>query len=171
MRHILGTLLAITAMLLTAGCGADSPDTAIDQPTDTQSSKPTDKPTDQPTTKPTDKPTQRPDVVAILSSSAAGGATSKAAVDVGTSAGIRRLVASLRGNALANQVRAKVAATDIPDGRRLMGAVVNVGCDIPTGVSVTGGIAGPHFQPIFTGERLPECLVAVTSIALVLVEA
>ena len=109
--------------------------------------------------------------MAILSSSAAGGATSKAAVDVGTSAGIRRLVASLRGNALANQVRAKVAATDIPDGQRLMGAVVNVGCDIPTGVSVTGGPAGPHLQPIFTGERLPECLVAVTSIALVLVEA
>jgi len=167
MRHILGTLLAVTALLLTAGCGADSPDTATDQPTDTQTSQPPDQPTDQPTT----KPTQRPDVVAILSSSAAGGATSKAAVDVGTSAGIRRLVASLRGNALANQVRAKVAATDIPDGRRLMGAVVNVGCDIPTGVSVTGGIAGPHFQPIFTGERLPECLVAVTSIALVLLEA
>ena len=109
--------------------------------------------------------------MAILSSSAAGGVTSKAAVDVGTSAGIHRLVASLRGNALANKVRAKVAATDIPDGKRLMGAVVNVGCDIPTGVSVTGGAGGLHLQPIFTGERLPECLVAVTSIALVLVEA
>ena len=80
--------------------------------------------------------------MAILSSSAAGGATSKAAFDVGTSAGIRRLVASLRGNALANKVRAKVAATDIPDGKRLIGAVVNVGCDVPTGVSVTGEPVG-----------------------------
>ena len=167
MRHALGILVAATAVLLTAGCGADSPDSATDQPTDTQSNQPT----DQPTGEPTGKPSQSFDVVAILSSSAAGGSTSKAAVDVGISAGVNRLVASLRGNALANQVRAKVAATEIPAGKRLMGAVVSVGCDVPTGVSVTGGPGGAHLQPIFTGERLPECLVAVTSIALVLVEA
>ena len=64
-----------------------------------------------------------------------------------------------------------MAATDVPEGKRLVGAVVNIGCDIPTGVSVTGGVGGANLQPIFTGERLPECLVAVTSIALVLVEA
>ena len=166
MRHTLGILVATTALLLTAGCGEDGPDTASDQPTETQSSQPTDQPT---ASRP--KPTQSSDVVAILSSSAAGGITSKAAFDVGTSAGTHRLVASLRGNALANKVRAKVAATDIPEGKRLMGAVVSIGCDIPTGVSVTGGAGGAHLEPIFTGERLPECLVAVTSIALVLVEA
>ena len=163
MRHALGILVAATAVLLTAGCGADSPDSATDRPTDAQSNQPTDEPTG--------KPSQSFDVVAILSSSAAGGTTSKAAVDVGTAAGVNRLVASLRGNALANQVRAKVAATEIPAGKRLIGAVVSVGCDVPTGVSVTGGPGGAHLQPIFTGERLPECLVAVTSIALVLVEA
>ena len=109
--------------------------------------------------------------MAILSSSAAGGFVSKVAVDVGTAAGIDRLVASLRGNALAKQVRAKVAATDIPDDKRLMGAVVNVGCDIPTGVSVTGGPGRVRLQPIFTGARLPECFVEVTAIALVLLGA
>jgi hypothetical protein len=163
MRHTLGILVATTALLLTAACGDDGPDTASDQPTEPEKS--------QPTQTPTQKPTQSSEVVAILSSSAAGGHASKAAVDVGTSAGIDRLVANLRGNALANQVRAKVAATDIPAGQRLMGAVVSVGCDVPTGVSVTGGAGGVHLQPMFTGERLPECLVPVTSIALVLVEA
>ena len=162
MRNTLG-ILAATALLLTAGCGEDGPDTATDQPTETQSNQPTDNPTD--------KPTDKSDVVAILSSSAAGGVTSKAAIDVGTSAGIQRLVGSLRGNALAHQVRAKVAATDIPAGQRLMGAVVNIGCDVPTGVSVTGGPGKPRLQPIFTGKRLPECLVAVTTIALVFVDA
>ena len=87
------------------GCGEDGPDTASDQPTETESSEPTQKPTQ----KPTEKPTESADVVAILSSSAAGGVTSKAAVDVGNSAGLRRLVGSLRGNALAHKVRAKVA--------------------------------------------------------------
>ena len=79
MRHTLGILVATTALLLTAGCGEDGPDTASDQPTETESS--------QPTQKPTQKPTHSSDVVAILSSSAAGGTTSKAAIDVGTSAG------------------------------------------------------------------------------------
>jgi hypothetical protein len=161
MRHTLGILVATTTLLLAAGCGSNdgNAESASDQTAPT------------PTATSSGKPPSTAEVVAILSGTGAGGDMSKAAVDVGSPAGLDLLVSELRSTGFGDQVRAKVAATDVPDGRTLMGAIVNVGCDVPTGVVVTGGAGGAHLPPTFTGKPLQECLVAVTSVALVLVEA
>jgi hypothetical protein len=148
MRHILGILVATTTLLLAAGCG-HTRETATDQPADTSADE----------------------VVAILSGTAAAGTTSGEVVDLDTTTGIEQLVGELRRGRLANQVRARVAATDVPDGQRLVGAIVNIGCDTPVDVKVVGAANGVRLEPVFQGKPMPECLAAVTTIALVLVQA
>jgi hypothetical protein len=138
----------MTTLLLAAGCG-DTKDTGTDPPAHKSADE----------------------LVAILSGTAAGGQTSEAVVDLGTSAGIDQLVAHLRRGALADQVRARVADTDVADGQRLVGAIVSVGCDTPVDVKVVGAANDVRLEPVFKGKPTQECLAAVTTIALVLVEA
>jgi hypothetical protein len=147
MRHVLGILVATTTLLFAAGCGADPADTGGT----------------------TNQPTPQPQVVAILSATAIGGQISKVAVDLGAPSGIDQLVGGLNRDSLENQVRAKVAATQVPEGRRLVGAIVSVGCDRPVDVKVVDAGGAVRLEPIFAGKSTMECFAAVTSIALVLV--
>ncbi len=171
MRQILGILVATTVLPFAAGCGSGSG--TAGEPESTVSATPSSSPSSSPgsSASASDLPLVEPEVVAILSRSAAGGHTSDTAVDVGTPAGMRRLVGGLRLSALADEVRSTADQTAVPDGRRLMGQVVSVGCDVPSDVTVTDDEHGVHLAPVFTGKTLQECLVAVTSIALVLVDA
>ena len=158
MRHTLGILAATTSLLLVAGCGADRGGTVVD-------------PAGSATPSMSSPTAAESSVVDILSQTAAGGEVTATAIDLGTPRGVAELVDPVRRGGLDQQVRDLVAATDVPDGQRLMGAVVNVGCDVPSDVLITVDGSEVLLEPVFSGDRLPECLAAVTSIAVVLVPA
>ncbi|CUR58972.1 exported hypothetical protein [metagenome] len=161
MRHTLGILVATAGLLLAAACGADRASDVGEDPGTPASSTSAD---------PSDQPAPGSSLVDIVSQTAAGGDVDRTAIDLGTPQGVADLVDPVSGG-LDQQVRDLVAATDVPEGQRLMGAVVNVGCDVPSDVVIRVDGSQVLLEPVFTGERLPECLAAVTSIAVVLVAA
>ena len=58
----------------------------------------------------------------------------------------------------------------MPAGQTLMGAVVSVGCDEPTGIELTQTFEGYEVTAQVPKSEV-QCLVAVTSVALFLVES
>ena len=72
---------------------------------------------------------------------------------------------------MVQQIQHAVANTDVPDGQALYAAVVSIGCDSPTDVSVTDSGAGL----VITAGKVPspqlECFAPMTTVALVLAPA
>lgn len=115
-----------------------------------------------------------PETVAILSGTATGGSADQDAFPLapGSRREVARLVRDLTRPELAREVRRVVRETEVPDGRVLVGAVVAVGCDVPSDIEVSAGDAGGiRMEPVWTGvERLQECFAPVTSIGIALVD-
>lgn len=152
--RVVGPLLL--AVALTTGCGEDggSGDQSPGPPAGTG-------------------PTTGPEVVEILSATAAGGTEDRDAIRLdGPGDGIDRLTSDLTRPQLERDVRRVVRKAEVPEGQALVGAIVSIGCDVPSGIEVTGGDEGPlRLKPVWTGvRRLPECFAPVTSIGLVLVD-
>lgn len=105
----------------------------------------------------------------IVSASNADGDTSPSPVPLGDRSSLRTFVAPL-GADLGPRVEAAVRETTVPAGQHLMGAVVAIGCEEPTGIELT-----QTFEGYEVSARVPktdvQCLVAVTSVALFLVES
>jgi hypothetical protein len=74
------------------------------------------------------------------------------------------------GADLASQVEAAVRRTTVPDGQELWGAVVSVGCEEPTGIELVQTFEGYEVTAMLPKSTV-QCLVAVTSVALFLVES
>lgn len=111
-----------------------------------------------------------PVVIGVWSATAAGGRRAGPAVDVTTPAGRQELLGSLRGR-LVTQVSAAIDATAVPEGQRLVGGIVSVGCGTPSDAEVDQRDGGVFFEPVFTVKPPPECFAAVTAVALALVPA
>jgi hypothetical protein len=104
----------------------------------------------------------------IITASNADGETSPRPVPVGDPASLRDFVATM-GADLGPRVRAAVRQTDVPPGQTLMGAIVAVGCDEPTGVEVVQTFDGYEVTPVLPKSGV-QCVVAMTSVALFQVE-
>ena len=109
------------------------------------------------------------EVVAVVSGTAAGGsADPRTVVRLDAPGGVARLTAGLRRN-LPADVRRVVDETEVSPGRALLGAVVTIGCDVPSGLEV--GTEPLEITPTWQGvTRLQECLAPVTSVGIVLVD-
>jgi hypothetical protein len=70
---------------------------------------------------------------------------------------------------LGQQIKDKVAATDVPEGQALVAAVVGIGCDVPPSVTITETGGGVEITPDKVASPLPECFAPVTSVAMALV--
>ncbi len=106
-------------------------------------------------------------VVAIVGGSAAGGDVGKSITILDSDEAVRHFVQQFRSSAFAADVEEAVAANPPADGRVLGAMVMEVSCDIPPSATVEevdghyvvtpGKVPNPH----------PECVVAVTSVAVV----
>jgi hypothetical protein len=105
----------------------------------------------------------------IISVSNADGEADPRPVPVGDPASLDDFVAPL-GADLGPRVRAAVRRAEVPAGQTLMAAVVAVGCDTPTGIEVVQTFDGYEVTAVLPKSGV-QCLVAVTSVALFLVEA
>lgn len=143
MRRILGTAL-LGLLALTAGCGDGD---GAGAPASTEYEH-----------------------VSMVSGTAAGGDVSTEATVLDGTADVRRYVEQFRGTMPRDVTRA-VAKAEPPDGYDLAAAVVSIGCDVPPGVTVERTGDTIEIRPEEIASPRPECLAAVTTVALVAVAA
>lgn len=159
MRRLLGPVLLATLLATgPAGCGTD--EVATDgSPTPTGPGR--------------DQGTGRVEQtrVELVSRSAAGGEVDGHPTVLDDAPAVRRFAAQFRTDAMRDGVRAAAARIDVPDGETLVGAVVMLGCDVPPGVRLHGEGDSLEIVPLEPATTHPECLVAVTTVALVSVDS
>jgi hypothetical protein len=158
-RRLLPTFLpALVLVLALGGCGDDTGGDAT--PPGSGSPRATSRPTDG---------SVEFDLVDTITVSSAGGTVSGVAVPMSDDAAAREFLAQFTNEQLAGQVQDAIAGTDVPDGHALYAAVVAIGCDSPDQVTVTDGGSGPVITAVKVATPHLECLVAMTTVALVLV--
>jgi hypothetical protein len=175
MRQTLGALLLTAALAAPAlaGCADDSDPRAEEAATPTASG--TAPPADSPSGSPSQSPSTTGGTgdfteVALLRLTGGGGRVGHRATVLDDPAAVDRFAAQFRGEALGNQLMAAIREADVPQGRTLAAAVVSIGCDVPPGVTVEKLEGGLAILPLKVRSPLPECLAAVTTVALVAVD-
>jgi hypothetical protein len=148
MKRLLGSLVLVVALAAPLACGDKSDDRADDTATPDQ----------------TDGAAE---VVAIVGGSAAGGDVARSITILDSDQAVRRYVRQFRSPAFAADLADALAAHPPEDGRVLGAVVMEVSCDIPPSATVAevdgryvvtpGKVPSPH----------PECVAAVTSVAVV----
>ncbi|WP_193605020.1 hypothetical protein [Nocardioides dongkuii] len=153
MRRALGTVLLLAVL---SACGTEeNPPAATDTPASP------------------DTPAASPawSEVALVSESAGRGEVAAVATPLPDEAAVRGFVAPF-DDRLANEVAVAARAAAVPEGQELYGAVVAIGCEVPSGVTVVQ--EGEDVVVTAMKEKPSpgvQCLVPVTTVALVLVEA
>lgn len=109
--------------------------------------------------------------VRLVSQSAAGGMVDRHPTVLDDAQAVERFAAQFRTDAMRDEVKAKAVRIDVPDGHTLVGAVVALGCDVPSGIGVDGEGDSLEIVPTKPATTHPECLVAVTTVALVIVDS
>ena len=156
MRRTLGPLLL--AVLLTtglaAGCG-NGDGTATDRASST--------------TAPTG--TASPETIGLVSQSAGGGRVNEHATVLDDDAAVAAFSRQFRTDAVRNRIELAIRKAHLSSGTTVVGAVVSIGCDVPPGVEVQGSGDAVTITPKEVASPLEECLVPVTTVALVAVDS
>jgi hypothetical protein len=164
MKRSLGTLSALLVLLLAAACGDDSGEDA--RATDSSSS-----PTGSATPGDASGATVDFVQVALLSETNAGGEVSQQPTLLDSPAAVTNFAETLDGRTMAGKIKSAVVKTDVPDGQAIVGSVVAIGCDVPSGVTLVWNGAGLDVTPLKAKQSHQECLAPVTTVALLMVDA
>jgi predicted small secreted protein len=164
MKRLLGpSLLALSLVL--AGCADDASSDVGEDPAPTATTSPT---SSLPTpTKPTGAVEY--EEIALISQTAAGGTVDPNAVRLDDLDARESFLGQFDMRGFGNKIERKIAATTVPEGYLLLGAVVSIGCDVPPGVSVATDSDGWVITPQKVASPLQECFAPVTTVALVAV--
>ncbi len=176
MRRTLGTPHLVTSLVLAtlltlglAGCG-DAEDTATD-PTGEQTSQPS-----EPTEEPTPTPESGDDgpvtftQIAILTNTEEDGTVSTTPVPLDTEEAVAEFTAQFTGVRMAEQVRTAVAdAPEVGADQTLVGAVLVIGCDRPTDITVERVDGDVLVSPVMS-KRQVQCFAPMTSVAILVVD-
>ncbi|CAN5667135.1 hypothetical protein BH11ACT8_BH11ACT8_14600 [soil metagenome] len=178
MRRILGTLLLTLALTSLSACSGD----------DQTASDPTPAPTSAPTSADTSssEATTPPETgggeeggtggsvdfdAELVSGTAAGGTPGELLTAVGTDGELDAFLKQFRTPTFPDDVRSAVEAARGAGAGDVYAAIVGLGCDVPPGVEVTEGEAGYAVSALKVEDPLPECLAAVTTVAVVTIVA
>ena len=162
MRRLLGLLPALLLVPLLSACGDDGAGTVTDDPAPTVS-----------TSASTDGGGSAVEVkiLAMMTETAAGGEVSQTPVPLPDDDAVAKFNEQFDTDALPTRILEAVHAADVPDDELLYGAVVAIGCDSPTEVTVTEGPSGLLIAAVEVPKPLEECFAPMTTVALVLVPA
>jgi len=149
-RRRLGLLLAAAALAV-AGCGSSSSTTATAPPSAMPSG-----------------PVPGARVLPLVAIHGVAGPVSALAMPLATPAQQAAFVQQFPGAVVQKRVRGALRGALEHRGSNIVGAVVASGCDVPPGVVVTADGAG-HVSIVAreVASPLPECLIPVTTVALV----
>lgn len=146
---MLAPLVALAALVTTTGCGSSTSSTAAQDPGASSSGPASTTGAD----------------VHLISLTGAGGRPSSTALPLNTPDQVAAFVQQFRVPAMKNRIRAFTAHLGSDDD--LQGAVVAVGCDRPPGAAVqVTGSGTVMIVPYDVESPLPECLAAVTTVAI-----
>lgn len=177
MRRALGTILSMVLLAgpltgLLVGCGSEesASDPATDPATGPTSSVTSPAPSGSPSEPPADGPVEFA-TVELISQTAAGGRVSEQPTVLADASDVADFAAQFKAGRLGSDIADAVERAAVPEGRVLVGAVVALGCDVPPGVrvQVEGGALTITALPVKS--PLQECFAAVTTVALVTVDA
>lgn len=148
MKRTLGSLLATGALLVTAGCGSSTSSTA------------------NAPNSPAPGPVTGAHVLPLISQTGGGGRVSTNASLLGTKTQVQAFTQQFRQPGLGHQITAAVAQAR-QSGHLVFGAVIAIGCDRPPGADVSLDSSGDvQIVPREVASPLPECLAAVTTVAI-----
>jgi hypothetical protein len=148
MRRTLGALFTTTALLATAGCGSSTSSTATDP------------------NSPSAGPAVGAHVYPLISMTGGGGRVSEQASELDTPAQVEAFTSQFRVPAMKHQIMATLTKAE-SSGHGVFGAVIAVGCDRPPGAGVVlDGSGRVQIVPREVASPLPECLAAVTTVAI-----
>lgn len=154
-------------VLTVSGCQDETGEVTQSEPT----------PADQsPSPEPDDEEDKEPlgkvdfELVELLTETAVGGEVDPQAIPLGDVTAVQGFSQQFRDESIQARLIQLVNSTKVPDGKALYAAVVSIGCDIPPGVVVTSTDSGLQIKAQQTPSPKPECVAAMTSVALVLVD-
>jgi hypothetical protein len=165
MGRILGTLVAALALALTTACGSTSSSSVATDPSGSGLDPAGTASSSGPSWPP--GPIDGATVLPLITVTGAGGRVAGVAAPLNTRAEIHAFAAQFRQPAMEARIR-DILRTELkaPD-RDVVGQVVSVGCDRPPGVDVVADQEGRvQLVPHEVASPLPECLVAVTTVAI-----
>ncbi|MBO0846769.1 MAG: hypothetical protein J2P22_15285 [Nocardioides sp.] len=149
MRRRLGTVVAVAALMASAGCGSQMSPPSVGEPDS-----------------PGPGPVHGARVLPLISMTGGGGRVSLRASPLNSDAQMQRFASQFRAPALAGRVT-DAAANAATSGYPVYGAVVAIGCDRPPGADVSLDADGRVLiTPREVVSPLPECLAAVTTVAI-----
>jgi hypothetical protein len=156
MRRPLGPLfLTLLLTPLLAGCGSSSPGPVED--------------VDHPDPSGTD-PVSFTEV-ALVSQSAAGGHVGRRATVLDSQAAVAAFTRQFRVDSVGHRIETAIRKSDPPKDQTVVGQVVAVGCDEPTSVRVKPRNHGLTIVADPVPSPHEECLVPVTTVAVVTVDS
>jgi hypothetical protein len=149
MRRTLGALFATTALVATAGCGSATTSSTAGGPAS-----------------PSSGPAAGAHLYPLISMTGGGGRVSPLASELDTPAQVEAFTSQFRVPAMRHQIMATLKKA-APSGHGVFGAVIAVGCDRPPGADiVVDGAGRVQIVPREVASPLPECLAAVTTVAI-----
>ncbi len=148
MKRLLGSLFLVAALAAPVACGGASDDSVTDPAT--ASSAP-----------------DAAEVVAIVGGSAAGGDVARSITILDSAQAVRRYLRQFRSTAFAGDVQDALDAHPPAAGRVLGAAVIDVSCDIAPSATVAENGGTYVVTPGKVPDPHPECVAAVTSVAVV----
>jgi hypothetical protein len=108
--------------------------------------------------------------VTVVSGPAGGGEVSRRVTVLEGEVAIAKYARQFRGP-LARSVNRAAGEISVPTGDQLVAAVVAVGCDVPSGVEITGAGPDARFVVGKPAAHHPECFAPVTTVAVAVVPA
>ena len=161
-----GALVAVgLAVALLAGCGSDAPEAGpVEEET---SSEPSDK-TKEPT--PSESIPPGPieyTAIALVSASNAEGTVSPRAVVLDGPKAVGTFAGQFSGDQMGRALRKEYARADRPKDEVMLGAVVDVSCEPPSELQVEKTKRGVEVTATAKVSKNVQCLVPVTTVALV----
>ena len=114
--------------------------------------------------------TAPPETIGLIGQSGGGGGVDEHATVLDDDAAVAAFSRQFRTDAVRHRIEAAIRKAHLSSGRTVAGAVVSIGCDVPPGVDVQGTGDALTITPKEVASPLQECLVPVTTVALVAVD-
>lgn len=110
------------------------------------------------------------ELVKILTETAVGGMISPGAVALADPAAVAQWNAQFTNQRMPETIAEFADDLAIPDGQAAYAAVVGIGCDLPSGVSVISTDSGILIEPVESTAEPVQCYAPMTMVAIVLVD-
>lgn len=110
------------------------------------------------------------ELVEMVTETNVGGMTSPGAVPLPDVTAVQGFAAQFEDDRMETRLAQLVEGLDVPEDKATYAAVVAVGCEVPPSVTVTSSDTGLLIQGTRSSIKPVECLAAMTTVAVVLVD-